>query len=102
MQASEVHNSAQVDLSDLALSRNYYLNDLLQPLSYAPGGSSFVFHRGQRKTVLDLTGSGSVAPPVASNWQPIRYKTTRFLDTTFDENPSFINWLDKTPKVQNL
>jgi len=47
----------------LALSRKYYLNELIQPHNYAPGKNSFLFqtlHRGQRKTVLELAGSGSV------------------------------------------
>ena len=63
LQASEIPDSPQADLSALAMSRNYYLSDLIQPHSYTPGKNSFLYqtlHKGQRKTVLELTGSGSV------------------------------------------
>ena len=61
--ASEATHSTQTDLSALAMSRDYYLNDLIQPHRYTPGKNSFLFqtlHLGQRKTVLNLVGSGSV------------------------------------------
>ena len=63
VQASAMTDSPQTDLSTLAMSRNYYLNDLIQPHRYAPGKNSFLYqtlHKGQRKTVLDLAGNGSV------------------------------------------
>ncbi len=45
------------------MSRAYHLDDLIQPHDYTPGKNSFLFqafHAAQKKTVLDLTGSGSV------------------------------------------
>ena len=54
---------AQSDLPSLAASRGYYFRDLFQPQNYVPGKNSFLFqtiHKGQRKTVLELAGSGSV------------------------------------------
>jgi len=49
--------------SGLTSARSYYLNDVLQPHYYSPAKNSFLFKnlgRGQRRTILDLTGSGSV------------------------------------------
>jgi hypothetical protein len=63
MQASEITDSSATNQSALEVSRNYYINDLIQPHRYAPGKNSFLFqtlHKGQRKTVLDIAGSGSV------------------------------------------
>ena len=62
-EATEVSTTTQTDQSSLAMSRDYYLNDLLLPQRYAPGKNSFLFqtlNKGQRKTVLELSGSGSV------------------------------------------
>jgi hypothetical protein len=61
--ASEAAHSTEADLSTLAMSRDYYLNDLIQPHRYTPGKNSFLFqtlHLEQRKTVLNLAGRGSV------------------------------------------
>lgn len=44
-------------------ARHYYLNQLIYPHDYVPGKNSFVFQellRGDRKTLLELPGSGSV------------------------------------------
>ncbi|HEY6374822.1 MAG TPA: DUF2961 domain-containing protein [Edaphobacter sp.] len=63
MQATEVSTATQTAPSSLAMSRDYYLTDLLRPHRYAPGKNSFLFqtlNKGQRKTVLELSGSGSV------------------------------------------
>jgi hypothetical protein len=63
VQASKIADSPQADLSALAMSRDYYLSDLIQPHRYAPGKNSFLYqtlHKGERKTVLELAGSGSV------------------------------------------
>lgn len=48
---------------DLDSARNYYLNDLITLPRYTPGKNSFLvqhLHRGDRKTLLDLSGTGSV------------------------------------------
>jgi Protein of unknown function (DUF2961) len=48
---------------DLAVARNYYLNDLITLPSYSPGKNSFLvqhLHRGDRKTLLDLSGNGEI------------------------------------------
>jgi Protein of unknown function (DUF2961) len=47
----------------LDTARNYYLSDLIEAPSYSPGKNSFLvqkLHRGNRKTLLLLSGSGSV------------------------------------------
>jgi hypothetical protein len=44
-------------------ARNYYLSDLINVPSYSAGKNSFLvqkLHRGDRKTLLVLNGSGSV------------------------------------------
>jgi hypothetical protein len=61
--ASSPVSDHNVDEPALRLSRAYYLNDLIQPHGYTPGKNSFLFqtlHKGQRKTLLELQGSGSV------------------------------------------
>ena len=61
--ASSPTDDRHVDQSVLDLSRTSYLNDLLEPHHYEPGKNSFLFqtlHKGQRKTLLELTGTGSV------------------------------------------
>lgn len=63
LHASEAQDTTPSDQSALTQSRKYYLNDLISPHTYTPGKNSFLFqilHKGQRKTVLNLTGSGSV------------------------------------------
>ncbi len=48
---------------DLAAARNYYLNDLMTLPGYTPAKHSFLvqnLHRGDRRTLLDLRGMGSV------------------------------------------
>ena len=43
--------------------RHYYLDDLIRPHNYVPGKNSFLvqnMHRGETKTLLELTGHGSV------------------------------------------
>src|SRR5450759_4857593 len=47
----------------LDTARNYYLSELIKMPSYSPGKNSFLvqkLHRGDRKTLLLLRGSGSV------------------------------------------
>ena len=47
----------------LAAARNYYLNDLITLPNYSPGKNSFLvqhLHRGDRKTLLDLSGNGEI------------------------------------------
>jgi hypothetical protein len=54
---------SQSEASDLTAARHYYLDDLIKPHFYAPGKNSFLFqklHRGDRRTLLDVRGSGSV------------------------------------------
>jgi D-arabinan exo alpha-(1,3)/(1,5)-arabinofuranosidase (non-reducing end) len=49
--------------TSLETARNYYLSDLIKMPSYSPGKNSFLvqkLHRGDRKTLLLLSGSGSV------------------------------------------
>jgi Protein of unknown function (DUF2961) len=49
--------------TSLETARNYYLSDLIKAPSYSPGKNSFLvqkLHRGDRKTLLLLSGSGSV------------------------------------------
>jgi hypothetical protein len=61
--ASGMQQSTQMNPPDPVIARNYYLNDLFQPHDYVPGKNSYVFqalHRGQRRTVLELAGHGSV------------------------------------------
>jgi len=63
VQAAVAPAPSQADQSAVATSRDYYLSDLIQPHRYAPGKNSFLYqtlHKGERKTVLELTGSGSV------------------------------------------
>src|SRR5215469_14183509 len=46
-----------------AAMRHYYLNDLIRPHNYVPGKNSFLvqnMHRGEKKTLLELAGRGSV------------------------------------------
>lgn len=48
---------------DLAAARGYYLSDLLQPHNYTPEKNSYLFQslqHGNRRTVLNLDGAGSV------------------------------------------
>lgn len=48
---------------DLAAARNYYFNNLITLPNYSPGKNSFLIqhlHRGERKTLLDLKGSGEI------------------------------------------
>jgi hypothetical protein len=62
-QTLEPQSSDAAASATLALSRKYYLEELIQPHDYTPGKNSFLFqtlHRGQRRTVLELAGSGSV------------------------------------------
>src|SRR5215469_6093133 len=61
--AASLTDDDPTDQSVLDSSRAYYLNDLIKPHSYTPGKNSFLYqtlHKGQRKTLLDLAGSGSV------------------------------------------
>jgi hypothetical protein len=61
--SSSPTDDRHVDQSVLDLSRTYYLGDLLKPHHYKPGKNSFLFqtlHKGQRRTLLALSGSGSV------------------------------------------
>jgi hypothetical protein len=61
--ASSPSDERPIDQSVLVLSRTRYLSGLLEPHRYEPGKNSFLFqtlHKGQRKTLLELTGSGSV------------------------------------------
>ncbi len=59
---------AQLSPPDLAplppeLVRQYYLEPLIHPATYLPGKNSFLIqslHRGDKRTVLQLKGSGSV------------------------------------------
>jgi len=49
--------------ADVDAVRAYYLDPLIHPHEYAPGKNSFLLqnlHGGDRKTVLELTGSGSI------------------------------------------
>jgi hypothetical protein len=44
-------------------TRHYYLDNLIRPHNYVPGKNSFLvqnMHRGEKKTLLELTGRGSV------------------------------------------
>ena len=62
-QALQAPDTMQTDATELAMSRNYYMSDLLQPHRYTPGKNSFLYqtlHKGERKTVLELAGRGSV------------------------------------------
>lgn len=50
-------------VGSLAIARNYYLGDLIRMPSYSPGKNSFLvqkLHRGDRRTLLKLSGGGSV------------------------------------------
>jgi hypothetical protein len=61
--ASSPIDDRHIDQSVLDLSRTRYLSDLLEPHHYRPGKNSFLLqtlHKGQRKTLLELAGSGSV------------------------------------------
>lgn len=60
---SSITNAQTSTPAGLATTRNYYLGDLIKEPSYSPGKNSFLvqkLHRGDRKTLLDLGGSGSV------------------------------------------
>src|SRR6266487_281002 len=60
---SSITNAQTSTPAGLATARNYYLSDLIKEPSYSPGKNSFLvqkLHRGDRKTLLDLSGSGSV------------------------------------------
>ena len=51
------------DVAALSAVRDAWLDDLIHPHNYAPGKNSFLVQglkKGQRKTVLDLDGAGSV------------------------------------------
>ncbi len=55
--------SAQAEPSSSEMMRQYYLDALIYPETYAPGKNSFLIqnlHRGEKRTVLKLNGSGSV------------------------------------------
>ena len=49
--------------SEVAALRHYYLDDLIHPHNYVPGKNSFLvqnLHRGEKRTLLELAGRGSV------------------------------------------
>ncbi len=49
--------------SAIAAARSYYLDDLIRPHHYAPAKNSFLIahlRKGERRTVLELKGSGAV------------------------------------------
>jgi hypothetical protein len=51
------------EAATLAAARDYYLQDLIRPHDYSPGKNSFLLRgleKGQRRTILDLSGTGSV------------------------------------------
>src|SRR3974390_184880 len=61
--ASTPASDLSVDQPTLELARTYFLSDLVKPHRYTPGKNSFLFqtlHEGQKKTLLELTGSGSI------------------------------------------
>lgn len=54
---------SQPRTTDVDAVRAYYLDPLILPSNYAPGKNSFLLqnlHRGDRRTVLELEGAGSV------------------------------------------
>ncbi|HEX6805822.1 MAG TPA: DUF2961 domain-containing protein [Terriglobales bacterium] len=54
---------AEQNPPDLAAMRHYYLDQLIYPQAYLPGKNSFLIqkmHRGDSKTLLQVTGGGSV------------------------------------------
>ncbi len=58
-----ISDTPQTGPAELVMSRDYYLSDLIEPHRYTPGKNSFLYqtlHKGERKTVLELGGSGSV------------------------------------------
>jgi hypothetical protein len=58
-----IAQTPQSEPSGLTAARNYYLNGLLRPHPYVPAKNSFLLrnlHKGERKTVLSVTGRGSV------------------------------------------
>src|SRR6516164_5737879 len=93
----------RVDQSVLELSRTYYLSSLIAPHSYTPGKNSFLYqtlHKGQRKTLLDLTGSGSVrhlwstwSIPGSDGVPPGRVLLRVFVDG--QPNPSIVGTIDE-------
>lgn len=49
--------------AEFGAMRHYYLDDLIRPHHYVPGKNSFLvqnLHRGEKKTLLELTGRGSI------------------------------------------
>jgi len=91
--------------NDLATARNYYLNGLITLPSYSPGKNSFLvqrLHRGDRKTLLDLKGSGEIRH-IWSTWSipgddsdipaPARVSVRIFLDG--ESKPAISGALDE-------
>jgi hypothetical protein len=101
--ASSRIDDRHIDQSVLDLSRTRYLSDLLEPHHYRPGKNSFLFqtlHKGQRKTLLELTGSGSVrhlwstwSIPDSDDVPPGRVLLRVFVDK--DPNPSIVGTIDE-------
>jgi hypothetical protein len=93
----------QVDQSVIDLSRTYYLSDLTKPHSYRPGKNSFLYqtlHKGERKTLLDLAGSGSVrhlwstwSIPGSDEVPPGQVLLRVFVDR--QTNPSIVGTIDE-------
>lgn len=66
--APESHS--QTRAGDLSAARSFYLHDLLAPHDYVPAKNSFLLqnlHRGDRKTLLEVNGSGSICH-IWSTW----------------------------------
>jgi hypothetical protein len=83
---------AQPEAADLAAARRYYLDPLINLPAYSPGKNSFLIpnlHKGDKRTVLDVKGSGSVRH-IWSTWSipgdesdipaPGRIRMTVFVD----------------------
>jgi len=103
VQASEIEESSQSGLPTLVVARDHYLSDLIQPHRYTPGKNSFLYqtlHKGQRRTVLELVGSGSVRH-LWSTWSipgSNAVPTGRVLLRVFVDNqasPSIIGTVDE-------
>jgi len=97
-------NRAQV-----AAMRHYYLEDLIRPHDYVPGKNSFLvqnIHRGEKKTLLELTGQGSVRH-IWSTWSipgddsdipaPHRVRMRIFVDG--EARPSIVGFVDELCRV---
>jgi Protein of unknown function (DUF2961) len=94
---------------DLAAARDYYLNDLIMLPSYSPGKNSFLvqhLHRGDRKTLLDLSGNGEIRH-IWSTWSipgddsdtpaPARVLVRIFLDG--ESKPAISGALDELSRA---